>query len=241
MRELQGLIAAAGAATRAQLPYPKTLFQVRGKPILVRALEAMDDFDVAPTVIVSPSGADAIAASVAGSGRRANFAVQEFPRGMGDAILCLEGSAADPAEHVLLMWGDIPFIQEATLAALVGHHLRSGDDFTFATAVVDSAYTVVERGAEGQVLSVAETRELGVAEPPPGERDLGLFVFRRQVVLELLREDLAGKYGRRTGEHGFLYIIGHMVARGFRVSALPIAMPLDLISFNSMRDMAGYV
>ena len=59
------------------------------------------------------------------------------------------------------------------------------------------------------------------------------------LILAMLLEELAGKHGKTTGEHGFLYVIGHLVQRGFRVEALPVAEELDLVSLNSLDDLAG--
>jgi hypothetical protein len=106
---------------------------------------------------------------------------------------------------------------------------------------VDSAYTVVSRNLSGHVTGAIETREEGIDRPQAGERDIGLFVFRKNLVLDMLREDLAGKRGKSTGEHGFLYIIGHLAARGCKVVALPVATELDLVSLNSMKDIDAYL
>ena len=56
-----------------------------------------------------------------------------------------------------------------------------------------------------------------------------------------LREELPGKWGTTTGEHGFLYIIGHLAARGCRVEALPVATEMDLVSLNSMKDVHDFL
>jgi len=241
MRELQALVAAAGPGTRANLSYPKTLFSVRGKPILVHALSLMKCLDVAPTVIVSPSGVEPISQCISRHGLNAHLVVQPSPGGMGDAVLHLASSTAEPAEHVLLLWGDIPFVQQCTLDSMLRHHFQVGADFTFVTAAAAAAYTVVRRDAERRVLGVQETRETGITLPGPGERDMGLFVFRREPVMRLLAEALPDRLGRRTGEHGFLYVIGHLTSRGFKVEALPIATPLDLISLNAIDDVQEYV
>tara|TARA_B100000929_G_scaffold227301_1_gene183583 strand:+ start:174 stop:503 length:330 start_codon:yes stop_codon:yes gene_type:complete len=42
-------------------------------------------------------------------------------------------------------------------------------------------------------------------------------------------------------EHGFLYIIKHLVTQGYNVDALPIATNLDLISLNSLEDLSDYL
>lgn len=241
MAELRALVAAAGRGTRAGLPYPKTLFPVQGKPILIRIAELLAPYDAQPTVIVSPDGQEPIRESLAAHGREAHLVVQPVPRGMGDAVLkFVESPVAADANHVLLIWGDIPLIQPETVAAIVTDHLHHESDFTFATRHVDSAYTVVSRSPQGDVLGVVETREAGAAVPSAGEREIGLFVFRKQVVLDALVGDAPGKFGKTTGEHGFLYVIGHLAKLGFKVRALPVATELDLISLNAVKDLDGH-
>ena len=242
MAELRALVAAAGRGTRAGLPYPKTLFPVQGKPILVHIADLLAPYDLRLTVIVSPVGQEPIRQCLSQHHVAADLVVQPEARGMGDAVLRLEQSPAfADNEHVLLIWGDVPFIQPETVASVVETHRAQGNDFTFATRMVDSAYTVVSRDAAGQVTRVIETREEGVGQPQAGERDIGLFVFRKTVVFDMLHEELAGKFGKSTGEHGFLYIIGHLAARGHKVVALPVATELDLVSLNSMKDIDAYL
>jgi bifunctional N-acetylglucosamine-1-phosphate-uridyltransferase/glucosamine-1-phosphate-acetyltransferase GlmU-like protein len=242
MDEICALVAAAGRGTRAGLPYPKTLFPIQGKPILVRVAELLAPYDLHPTIIVSPSGQEPIRECLDAAGVTSHLVVQPEPCGMGDAVLRFDQSPAFAnAEHVLLVWGDIPFIQPETVATVVKVHIEHNNDFTFATRQVDSAYTVVSRDAVGQVTGVVETREQGIAAPQAGERDIGFFIFRKAVVLDALREELPGKYGKSTDDHGFLYVIGHLAARGLRVEALPVATELDLVSLNNLKDVDSYV
>jgi bifunctional UDP-N-acetylglucosamine pyrophosphorylase/glucosamine-1-phosphate N-acetyltransferase len=242
MAEIRALVAAAGRGTRAGLQYPKTLFALQGRPILVRIMELLALYDKEPTVIVSPDGEAPVRKCLAASHCSAHLVVQPSPKGMGDAVLRFDQSPAfKNAEHVLLIWGDVPFIQPQTVSAVVKAHLAHGNDFTFATRMVDAAYTVVSRDELARVTGVVETRESGINEPRPGERDIGLFVFRKDVLMPALREELPGKWGTTTGEHGFLYIIGHLAARGCKVEALPVATEMDLVSLNSMKDVHAFL
>lgn len=242
MVEIRALVAAAGRGTRAGLPYPKTLFPIQGKPILVRIAELLAPYDAQPTIIVSPEGEQPIRQCLSQNSMCAHLVVQPEPFGMGDAVLRFTDSPAfAEVEHVLLVWGDIPFLQPETVAAMVDAHIQHNNDFTFATCAVDSAYTVVSRDAAGQVTGVVETREQGIADPQVGERDIGLFIFRKQPVFDLLRADLTGKWGQSTGEHGFLYVVRHMAERGYRVQGLPIATELDLVSLNALKDIEAFL
>lgn len=241
MTDIKVLIAAAGTGSRAGLPYPKTLFPIQGEPILVRILNLMREIDPCPTVVVSPAGRDQVAECLAAQGLSAHLVLQPEPLGMGDAVLRFRDSPAFPtARHLLLIWGDIPMVQPETVRALVQAHREHGNDFTLVTKLVDTAYTVVRRDAEGTITEVIETREAGL-EPGPGERDIGLFLMRAAPVLDLLPRELPGKFGKKTGEHGFLYLIGHLSRLGFKVEGLPVAHDLDLVSLNSLKDIQAYL
>jgi bifunctional N-acetylglucosamine-1-phosphate-uridyltransferase/glucosamine-1-phosphate-acetyltransferase GlmU-like protein len=238
MAELRVLIPAAGRGRRAGLPYPKTLFLIDDTPILHRLLAVLNPYDATPTVVVSPEGEQLIRHSLEQSALNAHLVVQANPLGMGDAVLRFDQSpTAINAEHILLAWGDLANLQPCTVASLVDAHFKAANDFTFVTRMVDQAYTPVLRDDSGNVVSVIETREQGVSETQPGERDVGLFVFRKRPVFSLLQTDLPGRFGRTTGEHGFLYVIQHLVLTGHRVDALPIATEDDLLSLNSLSDL----
>ena len=241
MAKTCALIAAAGRGSRAGLPYPKTLFEVHGKPILIRVAEALLPHADSLVVIVSPEGAEPIRQALAEAAITAELVIQDEPRGMGHAVLASAAAAAvATAENLLLAWGDIPFFQPATVAAMVDAHCDLACDFTLASALTDSAYTIVSRDGQGTVTGVIETREAGL-EPTAGERDIGLFVFRREPTFDALRQDLPGKFGKGTGEHGFLYAIGHLAAAGYRVEAVPVATELDLVSLNRLGDLQGFI
>ena len=242
MAETRVLVAAAGRGTRAGLPFPKTLFVIQGKPILVRIVELLRPYDEIPTVIVSPNWEDPIGECLAGEGFEAHLVAQPEPKGMGDAVLQFPQSPAfDDAEHILLIWGDVPFIQADTVAAMVAAHGANGNDFTFITRMADQPYTVVSRGPDGGVTRIVETREEGVLPPAHGERDIGLFIFRKTPVLNMLHWELPGKWGKCTGEHGFLYIVDHLVKRGLKVEALPIAKDIEVVSLNRLQDVSAFL
>jgi len=240
MGELRVLIPAAGRGSRAGLSYPKTLYPIDGVPILHRLLSDLSIYDATPTVVVSPSGEPLIRASLHQAGLNAHLIIQPEPRGMGDAVLrFVESPDAADTRHILLAWGDLASLQPITISTLVEAHLNSRSDFTFATKVVDNAYTHVKRDLAGTVVSVSESRQIDGLVPPAGERDIGLFVFQMRPVFDTLKKDLHGKFGVVTGEHGFLYLIEHLVRQGSKVIGLPIATYADLVSLNSVADLCS--
>ena len=158
MAKVKVLIAAAGRGTRAGLPYPKTLFPVHGKPILIHLIELLLPYDNRPTIIVSPGGLEPIQQCLYNYKFQAQLLVQPEPKGMGDAVLCSENSDDfTDTDNVLLVWGDIPFIQKKTVKSLLKYHFASKNKFTFITKKVDLAYTSVSRDKNNKVLRVIES------------------------------------------------------------------------------------
>jgi bifunctional N-acetylglucosamine-1-phosphate-uridyltransferase/glucosamine-1-phosphate-acetyltransferase GlmU-like protein len=196
-------------------------------------------YDPKPVVVVSPAGRSAIAECLERYGLTAELVEQTSPTGMGDAVLCFEKARAPhQSAQLLTVWGDIPMLQQATVEKLVSRHLSERNDFTFATRIADDAYTIVDRDSLGRVVEVKETRELGIVSCR-GEREIGLFLFRVEPVFKLLRRRLSGSSGKRSGEHGFLYVVKHLIERGYKVEGLPIATELDSISLNYVSDVAS--
>tara|TARA_B100000886_G_C20386446_1_gene476276 strand:+ start:73 stop:801 length:729 start_codon:yes stop_codon:yes gene_type:complete len=231
------LIPAAGRGSRSGLNYPKTLYKVDGKEILLYILDLIKEIDRKPTLIVSPDGSEIIRNFLIKNNRNAELILQEKALGMGNAILQYKYSESyQLAEDIILIWGDIPFIRKKTLSKLIKEHFSSRNDFTLITKNVDKAYTIIERNSKNEITNIKETREEG-SSPINGERDIGLFIFKKRTVFEILEEELPQKYGLKTNEHGFLYIIKHLSKRGYKIEGLPIASEKELRSLNYISDL----
>ena len=237
MNKINVLIPAAGKGTRSGLNYPKTLYKIKNKEILLRIMELLKNIDDEPTIIVSPEGKNHIKKFLIDNNQKANLVIQKRPLGMGNAILQFKDSLKfNKAENILLIWGDIPFIRKETIKIMIDHHFKYKCDFTLITKNVNSAYTLVNRDSENKIIDISETRELGL-KPKQGERDIGLFIFKKDIVMSILQENLKNKYGDKTGEHGFLYIIKYLSLRGFRIDGLPIAKDIEIKSLNFLNDL----
>ena len=237
MYNIKVLIPAAGKGSRAGLNYPKTLFKIKGKEILLYIFELLENVDKEPTIIVSPEGEKDINNFLKLKNRKAQLIIQPKPRGMGDAVLKFEQSSYyKSSDHVLLIWGDVPFIREKTLYKMIEKHFKNNNDFTLVTKFVDKAYTRIERDNSDNIIKVIETREEEL-EPMPGERDIGLFLFKKEPIFKILKEDQYSKFGKLTGEHGFLYIIEHLIKNGFKVEGLSIANSKEIKSLNRLSDL----
>jgi bifunctional N-acetylglucosamine-1-phosphate-uridyltransferase/glucosamine-1-phosphate-acetyltransferase GlmU-like protein len=241
MSNISVLIAAGGMGSRSGLEYPKTLYVVNGKPILHRLHSLFHNYDQCPKIIVSPKGKSPIKEFLRLNSLDAELIIQKDPKGMGDAVLQSRQSIniSNNCEHIILSWSDIPFLSKNTLNFLVKNHLESQNDFSFITADAIKPYTFVERNSDNELCRVIETREMSkeVAIPSYGERDIGLFMFKKNIVFNTLLSNSKNKFGKVTGEHGFLYVIEEILKLGGKVNGYKIAKKQELLSFNTADDL----
>ena len=178
------IVLAAGLGTRMRSTLPKVLHPLCGRPMLAYVLDAWEAIALAdhpadpvarPIVVYSPP-VDAIRAPFAD---RAVFALQDEPRGTGDAVRA--GLAAVPADatEILILSGDVPLITPDDLAAIV--EARREDDAAISLASVFAADPAalgrVVRSEFGTVERIVEAKDATEEELEANEVNAGIYVF----------------------------------------------------------------
>jgi bifunctional UDP-N-acetylglucosamine pyrophosphorylase/glucosamine-1-phosphate N-acetyltransferase len=116
---LSVIILAAGQGTRMFSHTPKILHQVVGKPIVHHVLDAALALD--PQEVITVISPHVCASSVVGE-RAVKVAIQEHPRGTGDAVRSGLGHLSNSQGDVLIVCGDTPLIQVDELVHLLAEH-----------------------------------------------------------------------------------------------------------------------
>ena len=194
------LILAAGEGTRMKSDTPKVLHPICGRPIIGWAVRAAQEAGAGRIVVVDgpqrrlegelPDGVE--------------LAVQEEPRGTGDAVRSAAGHiGAD--DTVLVLYGDVPLITAEAITALAEAHEESGAAATMATMELEdpTGYGRVIRASDGSVERVVETKTPGDATPEEEairEVNTGVYAFAGGDLVEAL--------GRLTSDNaqGELYL-----------------------------------
>lgn len=167
------LILAAGSGTRMNSARPKVLHEIAGRPMIAHLLSALEPLGPAATVAVLAPGMEAVARAVA----PALCAVQEMPRGTGDAVRAARPQLApllapigDIAE-VLVLYGDTPLLTSGTLSRLLRERRDSGAELVAAgmRPADPGPYGRLVLAADGALEHIVEA-----AEASPEERAIGL-------------------------------------------------------------------
>ena len=232
------VVLAAGKGVRMKTALPKVLHEAAGRPLLGRVLDVAERFaGPGPRVVVVGAGREIVGPWLEREFPAASAAVQEPPRGTGDALRVAMASVGS-ASRVLVLSGDVPLLRPGTLELLVAE-LGSGGAtaVAFLTAVLaePGSYGRVVRDDAGEVLRIVEAKDASEAERRLGEINAGVYAFERSVLdraLPLLKSENA------QGEYYLTDLIGIAVGEGRRVAGVRVADSREMLGVNSRRDLA---
>lgn len=147
-RPFAAIILAAGKGTRMKSDLHKVLHPIAGRPMLAHLLEAVETLGPARTVVVVGSGREQVEPLVAAHGGR--IVVQEPQLGTGHAVQQAEASLAGFDGDVLILYGDTPLVEAATMVRML-ERLNAAD----APAVVVVGSRPPDPGQYGRILADA--------------------------------------------------------------------------------------
>jgi bifunctional UDP-N-acetylglucosamine pyrophosphorylase/glucosamine-1-phosphate N-acetyltransferase len=179
------VVLAAGLGTRMRSRTPKILHPLCGRPMLAYVLDAWDEAVIeldgtdagaaGPVVVYSPA-TEAIRDVV---GDRGRFALQDVPRGTGDAVRAALEQLPKSVKEVLVLSGDVPLVVGEQLVAVVEQ--RRLDDAAITLASVYAADPAelgrVVRSEFGSVERIVEARDATEEELDTNEVNAGVYAF----------------------------------------------------------------
>src|SRR3954470_24353933 len=150
-QELAAVVLAAGLGTRMRSETPKHLHPLLGRRLVDWVIEAARELGPDPLVVVTSPGTEDAFEGVA-------VAVQEVPRGTGDAAATARHALDGFDGDVLVVSGDAAAIPPETLAQLVETHRTAGAAATVLSFDRDAPgdYGRVVRGADGDLEEIVE-------------------------------------------------------------------------------------
>jgi CTP:molybdopterin cytidylyltransferase MocA len=177
---------AAGQGTRMRSATPKVLHDLCGRPLIAWPVTAALESGASKVVVVG--GPDRVLARALPD--RVGLAVQEQPRGTGDAVRAA-ADHLDPSAPVIVLSGDVPLVTAELIRELTEVHVLAEAAATMVTMELDdpTGYGRVVRGADGNVERVVETKAEGEATAEQlaiREVNAGVYAFEPDAMLEAL-------------------------------------------------------
>jgi bifunctional UDP-N-acetylglucosamine pyrophosphorylase/glucosamine-1-phosphate N-acetyltransferase len=235
MRKLQGVfvnvvILAAGQGKRMHSDLPKVLHRLAGRPLLAHVLDCARALGPERIAVVYGYGGEAVREAIADESLA--WVKQEPQLGTGHALQQALPALAKSA-HTLVLYGDVPLTQAATLRSLVR---AAADGIAMLTVELDdpSGYGRIVREG-GAVKRIVEEKDASPAERAIREVNTGIMALptaRLAGWLASLRNDNAQR------EYYLTDVVALAVGQGVRVSAVQPGATWETLGVNSKGQLA---
>ena len=225
------VIMAAGKGTRMKSQSPKVLHKLAGRSLLQHVLQTAAELQAERIVTITGHGAEQVEAAVAAPNLKF---VRQMPQlGTGHAVQQAVPALLDEG-ITLILNGDVPLIQAATLKALV--QACSGKQLALLTIELPDATGYGRIVREGQtVRAIVEHKDASEAQRRIREVYTGVMAAPTPVLkrwLARLKNDNA------QGEYYLTDVVAMAVAEGVPVTATAAANEIEVMGINSPVQLA---
>jgi bifunctional UDP-N-acetylglucosamine pyrophosphorylase/glucosamine-1-phosphate N-acetyltransferase len=228
--ELAAVVMAAGIGTRMKSATPKHLHPLLGRRMVDWVVGAAREAGVERLVVVASPQSSGVLEGV-------EVAVQEEPRGTGDAVRCARAALGGFGGDVLVLNGDVPALRPETIRKLVDTHRAAGAAATVLSfePAEAGAYGRIVRDGGGGLARIVEAADATPGELAVGEVNSGIYVFRAEKLWPALERIDA------HNAQGELYVtdtLGLLVADGEPCAVQRAEDPLEAEGVNTRAELA---
>ncbi|MFC0265385.1 bifunctional UDP-N-acetylglucosamine diphosphorylase/glucosamine-1-phosphate N-acetyltransferase GlmU [Alloscardovia macacae] len=187
------IVLAAGEGTRMKSSTPKVLHSIAGKTFLQRVMLAVGGTEPQAVAVVVRNQAERVAAAATSYNEQALIVHQDDIPGTGRAVQCAmdeltaEGSLSGT---VLVVAGDMPMLDGATLRSLVHEHEESGNVATILTCLLDNpfGYGRIIRDSAGGFVRIVEQKDGSDSELAVHEVNTSVYAFDASVLAQSIEK-----------------------------------------------------
>ena len=233
---LATVILAAGYGTRMKSKLPKVLHPLAGRALVEWSVEAVEGISHGLPLVVIGHGGEQVKELL---GSRVRYAVQEERLGTGHAVLQAREQLQGTADAVLVIYADMPLLQEATLRHFVDVFAENWKQGNLAMAMLTveredpQGFGRVVRNQAGEVQAIVEEVDCTPEQRQIRELNSGIYCFDAAWLwANLPNVPLSPK-----GEYYLTDLAGMAVEQGLRVVAAPAPLE-DVYGINTRGHLA---
>jgi bifunctional UDP-N-acetylglucosamine pyrophosphorylase/glucosamine-1-phosphate N-acetyltransferase len=218
---------------------PKVLFELMGKPMIVRLMKSLVDGPPMSFVIVVGHEAERVKEVLREAFPRKKFtyALQKEQRGTGHAVATALTKVPRSAAHLLVVNGDMPLLTSRSVRKLTERHKREGAALTLATTHLPehAGYGRVLRKSSGTVMGIREERDCSPRELEIQELNAGLYCFSRR----FLDANVARLGSRNDQKEFYLTDLVEMASMSTGLPVADVEIPgTEVKGVNDRRELA---
>jgi len=230
------IVMAAGKGTRMKSDLPKVLFPASGRPMVEYVLDALTEVGIERVVVVVGYRADLVRQALAAR-RGVEFVEQSPQLGTGHAVMVCREALANHTGPILILTGDTPLVQPATLRAMFDEFDRTRPACLMGTAIKDNPAGLgrIVRDAGGKFSAIVEEKDATPEQKGIREVNMSYYLFDASQLwhaLDRTRSDNA------QGEYYITDCPGILKLEGKDVRALCVLAPCETLSVNTVEELA---
>jgi bifunctional UDP-N-acetylglucosamine pyrophosphorylase/glucosamine-1-phosphate N-acetyltransferase len=229
---LQIVILAAGQGKRMRSGLPKVLHPLAGRPLLAHVLDTARTLKARRIVVVHGHGAEAVRAAFPDAGIA--WALQSEQLGTGHAVQQAMPHL-EAGGDVLVLYGDVPLVREATLRRLL-EAAREG--LAVLTVELDdpAGYGRVLRDQAGRVARIVEHKDASPSERAVREVNAGFYALGAPRLAGWLKK-ITNRNAQK--EYYLTDIVALAVAEDVPVIGVRAEDEWEVAGVNSKRELAA--
>ena len=230
------IVMAAGKGTRMKSDLPKVLFPVAGRPMVEYVLDALGEVGVERVVVVVGYRADLVRQALAGR-CGVEFVEQSPQLGTGHAVMVCREKLTGHNGPILILTGDTPLVQPATLRAMFDDFERTRPACLMGTAIKENPAGLgrVVRDAEGNFSAIVEQKDATPEQLAVREVNMSYYLFDASQLWHAL-DRISSDNAQR--EYYITDCPGILKREGKDVRALCVLAPCETLSVNTVEELA---
>ena len=227
------VILAAGQGKRMRSSLPKVLHRVCGMPMLQSVIDAAKKLDPEHLIVVAGKHIDMFRKEISDPNIR--FMLQKEPRGTGDALKSAVPALKGFRGAVVVLNGDTPLINPATIRKFLGMHQKGKADVSVLSfaAADPTGYGRIVRGDADRFVAIVEEKDADSRQKAVREVNSGVYALNTKALSLLDRISL----NRRKGEYYLTDIVSLAMKRGLSAHAFLIGQEDEFMGVNTREEL----
>lgn len=237
----QIVILAAGKGTRmGGGELPKVLRPLAGRPMINYLIDSINKSGVCqrPVVIVAPDNYKIIKDVLNGC----DYVIQEEQKGTGHAVGCTKNFLWNKANHILILYGDQPFVSAETIGKLNRIHLKNNSVLTAMTTKLEDFsdwrrafldFGRIVRNGKGQIARIVEKKDASEEELQIKEVNPSYFCFQADWLWQNI-DSL--NCNNKQGEYYLTDLMEMAIFQGHEVSSI-FCEPWECLGVNTLEHL----
>ncbi|PIR04324.1 MAG: hypothetical protein COV59_01670 [Candidatus Magasanikbacteria bacterium CG11_big_fil_rev_8_21_14_0_20_39_34] len=239
--KIGAIILAAGHGTRMNSDIPKVMHMLDGKPLVDHVVTHVEETGICEKPVLVVSSKHSYVQDHLGD--RARYVVQSEQLGTGHATSMAREILEGKVEHVVVLYGDMPFVSSDSIFRLVERHVERENAITLMTITVPdfegkyapfySFSRIIRREQDGHIARDVQKKDCTPEELEIKELNPCYFCFRSEWLwghIDKLTTDNA------QGEYYLTDLLQMAIDNHEKISSIAID-PMEAIGVNTKDDL----